>query len=522
MQISKAASESQLHLQVRKGGLPPLFFLTITICFLTGSTAALAQPSHADLVLLNAKVQTMTTRDPLAQAIAVRGDRIVAVGSDTAIRKLIGPSTRVIDAKGRLVIPGFNDAHVHFMGIGNSFSSLNLRDARDPQTVIERITSFMRFLPKGRWLLGGSWNETLVKFPDQRAVDVLTPENPVFLYSSDTLSAFANSRAFQLAGLRAGRTDVDRDKDGNPTGIVRGDAMKRIAAVVPAHHTRNWMEIAETATNYAASLGVTSVQDMHSDDSRAVYHELERIGKLKTRVYDCTPLSDWRKLAESQHERDNTPMVRGGCLKGFSDGDVSAVTNLEREISAADKAGLQVMIHAIGNSANGIALDAFERVLKNSRSRDRRFRIEHAQNPRTTDLPRFARLKIIASMQPHLFDGNTGGYYASLVKLKTAIALGSDAAITDFDPILGIHAAVNAGSESISVYDAVRAYTLGSAYAEFQDKAKGTIEMGKLADFVILSDDIFSVEPKLIRNISVQMTVVGGRIVYGRDPLSIN
>jgi predicted amidohydrolase YtcJ len=174
------------------------------------------------------------------------------------------------------------------------------------------------------------------------------------------------------------------------------------------------------------------------------------------------------------------------------------------------------MAHAIGNSANRIVLEVFENAAKENGPRDRRFRVEHAHNPRPSDVPRFARTGIIASMQPYLFYGGTGGFYSTLLKQNARLAFGSDAAITDFDPLLGVHAAVNAGVESISVYDAVRAYTVESAYAEFQEKEKGTIEAGKLADFVILSEDIFAPNARTIRDTVVVMTVVAGRVVYER------
>jgi predicted amidohydrolase YtcJ len=444
----------------------------------------------------------MKTVDSTAEAIAVSGDRIIAVGNNSTIRKLIGPHTRVIDARGRLLIPGFNDAHVHFMGIGNMFSTFDLRGLTTAEHVANQIAQYVRFLPKGRWILGSGWKDEIA--PPLSTIDKLSPDNPIFIYRPDRKSAFANSAALKLAKLT------------NETGVVRDAALSRIAAAVPANHTRNWIEIAETATNYAASLGVTSIQDMHSDDSRAVYRELERAGKLKTRVYDCLSLPDWKQLADSKLAQENTAMVRGGCVKGFSDGDDGAAARLTSDIASADKAGLQVMIHAIGNAANGIVLDAFEATIKSNGRRERRFRVEHAHNPRQTDLPRYSRSDLIASMQPHLFNGGSGGYYASLLRSRTTIALGSDAAITEMDPLLGIHAAVNAGSESISVYEAVRAYTVGSAYAEFQEKRKGMIEVGKLADFVILSDDIFSADVSSIRSINVLTTVIGGKVVYVR------
>ena len=470
---------------------------------------SIAQKASADLVVTNAKVRTLTGRDAVAQAFAVSNGRFSLIGRNGAVRKMIGPQTRVIDARERLIIPGFNDSHVHFMAIGNSFSSIDLRTAQTSEDIDQKIRHYVRFLPKGRWLLGGGWNAAK---PDKTSIDKIAGENPVFVYQAGGQVAFANAIAFALSRLTT-TEGVETNDKGYPTGFVRGDALRKIARAVPSDHTRRWSEIGETATNYAASLGLTSVQDMHSDDSRAVYRELHKQGKLKTRVYDCLSLPDWRKLDELPLSKKDL-VVRGGCLKGFSDGDVDGVPRLLREVTEADGAGFQIMVHAIGNAANGIVLDVFEQVIKANGVRDRRMRVEHAHNPRQSDLVRFSRSGFIASMQPHLFEGGNGESYSSLLKLGTSIAFGSDAAITDFNPLLGIHAAVNGGPESISVYEAVRAYTLGSAYAEFQEKEKGTIEIGKLADFVILSDDIFTAEKSQIRHAKVLTTVVEGRIVY--------
>jgi predicted amidohydrolase YtcJ len=207
-------------------------------------------------------------------------------------------------------------------------------------------------------------------------------------------------------------------------------------------------------------------------------------------------------------------MVRDGCLKSFSDGDEGSKAGLLHEIVDADKAGFQIMIHAIGNSANRIVLDIFEQAARINGSRDRRFRVEHAHNVLQVDLPRFYRSGIIPSMQPFLFAGSDGSRYGTLLRHGAKVAFGSDASMVDLDPLRGIYAAVTSGAESVSVYEAVKAYTVGSAYAEFEEKEKGTIEPGKLADFVILSDDIFTVEPVRFQNVKVQMTVVDGKIVY--------
>lgn len=477
----------------------------ITCLILSLAHAMLGQRTSkpADLVVINANIRTMVSPDSRAGAVAVAGDRVIAVGTTKDISKLVGPRTRVLDARGRLLVPGFNDAHVHFMGIGNMFSSLDLRSVKNADEVLERIRHYVRFIPKGRWILGSGWTNESWKPPDRTAVDTISADNPILLFHADGKSAYANSNALGRAQIK-----------GSESGIVQGDALAKIRAIVPRDHTRNWLEIAETATNYAASLGVTSIQDMHSDDSREIYRELRRQGKLKTRIYDCIPLPDFRKLTTADGA-DN--MVRGGCLKSLSDGEEESAARLLRDVVPADKAGLQVMIHAIGSRANGIVLDVFERTGVANPRRDRRFRIEHANGARPEDLPRFSRSGIVASMQPHLFYGGSGGYYRTLLDSKTHLAFGSDAAITDLNPLFGIHAAVNSGPESISVYEAVRAYTAGSAYAEFQEKQKGTIEPGKLADFVILSDDIFAVRPLKIRDVTIATTILGGKVVFGSN-----
>ena len=411
----------------------------------------------------------MTSEGATAEAFAVADNRITAVGTTKLIKTFIGPSTRVIDAGGRLALPGFNDAHVHFMAIGNSFSSIDLRDVKSSSEMTARIARYARFLPKGRWILGGHFNNVNWELPDRQAIDAITPDNPVFLYRSGATTAFANSLAFNRANLKDNAADVDRIAAGEPTGIVRATALKKIVAAVPTNQISNWPEVAETATNYAASLGVTSVQDMHSDDSREIYRELQRQGKLKTRVYDCLPLRDWKKLRDSRLAVTKDEMVTDGCLKSFSDGDEESKPALAREIMAADKAGLQIMIHAIGSLANKIVLDIFEQATKTNGHRDRRFRVEHAHNVAESDLLRFKQLKVIASMQPFLFEGSDGSRYGTLLKQNAAVAFGSDASMVDLNPLFGIHAAVTS-DEPISVYDAVRAYTVGSAYAEFKEK----------------------------------------------------
>jgi predicted amidohydrolase YtcJ len=505
-------------------------FARLIFCFLSLGAAAFAQTRAADLVVLNAKIRTMNPAQPRAEAFAVRGNKIVAVGANRQIRAFIGSGTKTIDARGKLILPGFNDAHVHFTGIGNQFFSIDLRDARTPVEALEKIKFYVRFLPKGKWILGGMWdnrNWTPNDLPTKELIDAATPDHPVFIYNADAGAVLANSLALKLAGVDKNTKEVSggeivRDASGNPNGILKGRAIEFVKKIQPPMPTKNLRAVIETATAYAASLGVTSAQDMHSDDNFALFQTLAREGKLKTRIYDCTPLPDWQKLARAGIRRaDGDAMVRRGCLKHFTEGFPEELPDLYDKILAADQAGLQVMIHAIGESSNRQILDVFERVTKTNGARDRRFRVEHAHGVRPKDVSRFARAKIIASMQPFLFRGGVFDEtepYRKLLDSGAILAFGSDASITELNPLYGIEAAVinknGEKTQAITVEEAVRAYTVGAAYAEFQENVKGTIAAGKLADFVILSDDIFAIKPEMIGETQILTTVVDGKIVY--------
>ena len=455
----------------------------------------------------------------------MRDGRIIRVDRTYKIRNMMGRLTKRIDARGRLVIPGFNDSHTHFAGIGNLFSSLDLRSARSLDEVRANVVEYVRYLPKDRWILGGNWdnaNWAGAEFPSRELLDNVSPQNPILIYKRGGRVAFANKRALELARVNkkttapAGGT-IEKDSKGEPTGILTGNAILLVSAVAPKFASKQMYGVLQTASNYSASLGVTSVQDMHSDYLAETLRKLREDGNLKTRVYDCTPLFDWKKLSVKQiRSATGDTFVREGCLKSLSFSDKSAANEIAENILGADRAGLQVMIHAIGNAQNRNILDIFERVVNENGRRDRRLRSEHAARVSASEYRRFRPLDVIASMQPHLF----GGYepYRTLLKNKTKIAFGSDASITDFNPLYGIHAAVNRNrdEEKISVHEAIKLYTLGSAYAEFQEKEKGTIEKGKLADVLILSENLFDIPKNRIRNVKVDMTIVDGKIVYDR------
>jgi predicted amidohydrolase YtcJ len=470
---------------------------------MTTATSAAAQQA-ADLIITNANIRTLKSRDARARAAAVRDGRIIAVGADAAIGKFAGSNTEVIDAAGRLVLPGFNDAHVHLVGVGNMFSHLNVSTLNTRAAIIESIDRYSQLLPKGRWILGRGWRENSA-LPPLSDVDAVSPDNPLLIYSHDYTRALVNSAALSPVRLRSS------------TGVITGAELQAVSRRIPQNFTANLPEVIETAGNYAASLGVTSVQDVHSDDLFDVLNELDSRGLLKFRVYDCIGLGERHKAVKSGHRAAaGTPMVRRGCVKGSADGDDGEVEELTRDIAEADRAGLQVMVHAIGQRSNHNILTVFERVTEMNGRRDRRFRVEHAARMRAFDIDRFKRTNILASMQPYLFYSGTSGAddYRSIFGAASAVAFGSDASMISLDPLLGIYAAANSGAKSIGVYEALRAYTIGSAYAEFQENEKGTIEAGKLADLVILSDDIIRIRPDRIKDARVVMTIVSGKVVY--------
>ena len=543
----------------------------------------------ATLVIINARVHTMDKAKPTSQAVAVFGNRILAVGSNTEMRRLTGPETEVIDAGGKLVLPGFNDAHVHFLGGGFQLSSVNLRDANSPAEFAERIRAFAAKLPSGRWITGGDWDHERwpeingkAPLPTKELIDRVTPNTPVFVSRLDGHMALANSVTLKLAGITKDTPDPDgglivRDPStGQPTGVLKDAAMSFVWKVIPESTFEEKLVAARAATEHAAKLGVTSVQDMSAGSDVGVYQTLLAQGQLKTRIYAISPLPAWERLARTGvRAHFGSDMLRVGGLKGFADGSLGSTTAffyepysdapenrglagdemfpegamLER-VRQADRAGLHVMIHAIGDRANDQILSLFAKVTSENGARDRRFRIEHAQHLRREDIPRFAGEKVIASMQPyHAIDdgrwaetriGNerakTTYAFRSLLDNGATLAFGTDWTVAPLDPLSSVYAAVTRRTldgknpngwipeQKISVEEAVRAYTVGSAYAEFQEAAKGTITPGKLADIVMLSGDIFTIDPPEIEKVKVVLTVMDGRIVYAipgsRGPLA--
>jgi len=293
------------------------------------------QKFAADLVVINANIHTMDANRTIAQSIAVSGGKIIAVGTNADTKSLIGPNTRVIDANGKLILPGFNDAHVHFLETGAQLSSVDLRSAKSPEEFVQRIKDFVAKQPKGRWILGGQWdheNWNPNNLPTAALIDSVTPDNPVFINRLDGHMALANTVAMKLAAVDKDTKDIAggmivRDVGGNPTGIFKDSAMAVIERVIPDPPFEQQLEFAQAASEHAASLGVTSVQDMSAGTEVGVYQELLRQGRLKTRIYGCSPLSDYKRWQNTGlHYAFGSAMLRVGCLKGYADGSLGSTT----------------------------------------------------------------------------------------------------------------------------------------------------------------------------------------------------
>jgi len=541
--------------------------LTYFVVAILAFSACSKQPK-ADKIILG-KIWTGNPEQQWAEGMAILGDSIVEIGNASDIEKWEGSETeKITTAGGNIIVPGFIDCHVHFVEGGFALSSVQLRDAKTPEEFIQRIAAYAHTVTKGTWITSGDWDHENWGgvLPTREWIDSVTMDHPVWINRLDGHMSLANSAALKLAGITNSVKNVDggtivRDKKGNVTGIFKDNAMNLINKVVPEPSDEQEDKALNAAMDYVAARGVTSVHNMSGFQD--TFERAHARGTLRTRIYSGVPLSQWKELAEKiKTQGKGDKWLRLGNLKEFVDGSLGSHTAaffkpfddtprdsgffviqpevLHRNIKSADSAGLQVMVHAIGDKAIHTLLNIFEDVEKENADRDRRFRVEHAQHIAPADIKRFAQLKVIPSMQPYhaIDDGRwaekvighersmTTYAFKSLIDANAFLAFGSDWFVAPPTPLEGIYAAVTRRTldeknpdgwipeQKISVEDALRAYTVRAAYASFEEGIKGSLEKGKLADFVVLEKDITILPPPDIRNVSILMTFVGGNPVF--------
>lgn len=518
----------------------------------------------ADLVILNANVVTLDSGKPRVEALAVRGGRIIAVGSNSEVGRYVGGETRVVDLKGKMVVPGFVDCHVHMASFGRQLQVLDLRDATSIVEIKRRLRDYAEENPEKSWILGGRWDHEKFaerRYPTRWDLDEAVSEKPVFLIRVCGHVGVANTKALKLAGItretavNGGKIDLD-EAGGEPNGVLRENALNLVWRVVPKPSLEELEEACVKACRKAVEEGLTAVHwIVDSAEELQVIQKLWREGRLPLRVYLGIPV----KLLDAAAQLGlatgfGDGMLKLGFVKIFADGSLGARTaalkepysdkpetsgmlllsqrKLNRLVLKAHRAGWQVAVHAIGDKAVESALKAFSKVLKMYSSVSCRHRIEHCSvlNPKL--IRRIKRLGLVASVQPHFVISdfwiaervgvNRARWvypFKTLMKTGVVVASGSDCPVEPISPLLGVWAAVARKTfkkESLTVEEALKTYTVNAAYASFSEKEKGTIEVGKLADFTVLSEDLFKVSPEKIREVKVEMTIVGGKIVYER------
>ena len=551
------------------------FHTILTLLLIVFPAMVHGQKPGKDLILRHGKIWTVDRALPEAEAVVLRNGRILAVGADSMAMSFVASAERVIDLGGRRVLPGFIDDHAHFMDGGFQLQNVDLRDAASIDEFARRIRDRALAQPS-RWITGGDWdhdNWPGGPLPTKESIDRWTRSTPVFVSRYDGHMALANSLVLSLAGITRdtpdppGGTIVRDPRSGEPTGILKDEAMSAVYRIIPDRSDTERREAALRALAEARRFGVTSIQDISSPADVSLYRELAAEGLLTARMYCRQPIGYAEALA-ARHDSvgSGDEWVRTGSLKAFADGSLGSSTalfcqpylsdpsthglpsdilldgRLEQWAVAADRAHMQLSVHAIGDSANGLILDLFERIVRTNPPWDRRFRIEHAQHIRPGDFARFGRLGVIASAQAYhaIDDGRwaegrighercrTTYAFRTFLDHGVRLAFGSDWTVAPLNPLTGISAAVTRRTtdgknpngwfpeQKLQATEAIDAYTMTNAYAAFEENVKGSITPGKFADVVVLSDDILSVDPGAIADVSVVMTIVGGTIVYER------
>ncbi|HLW55484.1 MAG TPA: amidohydrolase [Candidatus Angelobacter sp.] len=537
---------------------------------LTMSSLTNSQKQTADVIFVNGNVYTGALHMQGAHALAISGDKIISVGSDEDIRKLKGPHTQTIDLVGHFVMPGFNDAHTHLASAGFEKLNVNLVGAKSLEEMQRRIAEKAKTASPGEWVLGEGWDHTLwasQKLPTRQDVDAVTAGHPAIFTRVDGHIAIANTAALQAGGVTAQTPDpqggkIDRGDKGEATGILRETAQGLVRTKIPKLTSDQRRRALELALADAAQWGITSAQDFSEWQDFLVLEQMEREGKLTLRVAEWLPFDQPVAELKQEHEHRADAMLRTTMLKGFMDGSLGSRTaamlapysddpgnsglprydqdTLNKKAAERAQAGFQLGFHAIGDRGTRMALEAFEYAEQHSPagSKDFRYRIEHAQVVAPEDFKKFKDLGVIASMQPnhlltdmnwaeaHIGTARARHSYAwkEFLDLGVPLCFGTDYPVEPITPLRGLYAAVTRKNEAgtkeyfpeqkITIAQAIAAYTTGAAYAEFEEKQKGTLVSGMLADFVVLDRDLTKVAPEEILRTRVLRTVVGGRTVY--------
>lgn len=546
------------------------YFVIILFLLLLASEIGMAQNKKA---FVNGKIYTVNDKQPLAEAVVIENNKIIFVGSNLDAEKYIDASTEKIDLNGKLMLPGFIDNHVHFLSGGFYLNGIDLRPAKSTSE-FKQILKAYASAHQGKWITGGNWDHEAWEvndLPTKEMVDEFTTNTPILIDRFDGHMALANSYTLKLAGITKDTESPEgglivKDKiTGEPTGILKDNAIYLVGKFIPTSSEDEYYHALLTALDHAKKLGVTSVQDITYSSDLKAYRRAEKESKLTCRIFTRMPVDSYQKLINDGVKIPyGSDKLKMGSLKAFADGSLGSstawfferydqdtlttglamdiVTNGCLEIWAmdADKNHLQISTHAIGDKANSYMLNVYENIKNANPSWDRRFRIEHAQHVRFEDVKRFAKIGVIASVQPyHLIDD---GVWAEkrigkkrineAYPLKDFLAngvkmcFGTDWTVAPLNPLLGLYAAVTRRTldeknpngwipeQKISLEDAVKCYTINCAYASFEEDIKGSIETGKLADLIVLSEDIFSMDPIKIKDVIVEMTVFDGEIIF--------
>jgi len=490
------------------------------LILMSAAAIACSRPPRlaADLVVTGATVWTGNQAQPSAAAVAVIGDRIVDVGAVDEIERWRGPDTTVLDAGGRRVIPGFNDSRVRFVDGGTALDEVDLTDAATAEEFARRINERARAKP-GEWLLGGQWDErrwTPPALPTRALIDDITNSSPVFVLRYDGRMALANAAALGRAGVTEHTPDppdgaIVRGANGFPTGVLQGAAMDIVARVLPKVTSDQRLRAVKRALELAESFGVTSVQDAGaSDEDVAAYAELANRGELTVRVYAVPPEAGWYDQAKlGLRHAFGSPWLRIGAVRARIDRP-AVLPEIRTRLMAADHAGLQLFVDAADEGSGSAVIALLDDIARANGGRDRRSQIGGSRLS-AADVDRLASLHAVARVQPDL-DGATAG---PLLAKKMAVSFGTGWPSAPLNPMLAIAAVVARG---VAVGEVLSAYTRGSAFAEFQERVKGTIARGALADMVILSDDILAIPASRIKDVRVLTTIAGGKVVHQRKP----